>query len=52
MIEPDPELEDTLRRINQNLGIQGDEVDPKMTPLVDARDPVLPDILGEGEIRR
>ena len=52
VIEPDPELERTLRRINQNLGIQGDEVDPQMPPLVDVRDPVVHYIRGEGEILR
>ena len=29
VIEPDPELEITLRRMNQNSGIQGDEVNPQ-----------------------
>ena len=48
VVEPDPELERTLRRMNQNLCMQGDEVVPQMTPLVDARDHVLPDICGEG----
>ena len=38
--------------MNKNLSIQGDEVDPKMSPLVDAHDPLLPDIRGEGEILR
>ena len=52
VIEPDPELDRTLRRMNQNLGIQGDEVDPQMPPLVKAHEPVLPYIRGEGEIRR
>ena len=52
IIEPDPELERTLRRMNQNLGIQVDEVDLQMPPLVDDRDSVLPDICGEGEIQR
>ena len=52
VIEPDSEVERTFRRMNQNLGIQGNEVDPQMTPVVDARDLVLPDIRGEGEIRR
>ena len=47
-----PELERTLRRTNQNLGIQGDEVDPQMPPLVHTRDPVLLDIPREGEIKR
>ena len=52
VIEPDPELECTLRRMNENLSIECDEVDPQMPPLVDASDPVIPDIRGEGEIRR
>ena len=52
VIKPDPKLERTLRRMDQNLGIQGDEVYPQMPPLVIAHDPVLPDIRGEGEIRR
>ena len=51
VIEPDPELEHSLRRMNHNLGIQGDEVDPQMPPLVVARDPVMPDIRGDGELR-
>ena len=46
VIESDPELERILRRMNQNLGIQGDEVDPLMPPFVDAHDRVLPDIVG------
>ena len=48
VIEPDPELERTLSRMNQNLGIQGDEVNSQMTPLVNAFDPVVHDIHGEG----
>ena len=51
VLELDPELEHTLRIMNQNLGIQGDEVNPQMAPLVDTRDPGLPGICGEGEIR-
>ena len=34
------------------MGIQGDKVDPQMPPLVNARDPIIPDIRGEGEIHR
>ena len=34
VIEPNPELERTLRRMNQNLGIQDDEVGPQIPPLV------------------
>ena len=52
VIEPDPELEITLRRMNQNSGIQGDEVDQQMPQMVDGHDPVLPHICGVGEIRR
>ena len=48
VIEPDPELERTLSRMNQNLGIQGDEVNSQMTPLVNAYDLVIHDIRGEG----
>ena len=47
IIEPDPELEYTLRRMNQNLGSHGDEVDPQMPLLVDTHDLVLPFIHGE-----
>ena len=52
IIWPVLELERTFRRMNQNSGIQGDEVDPQMQPLVDTHDPVLLDIFVEDKKRR
>ena len=50
IIESDPELERILRRMNENLGIQGDDVDPQMPPLIDAHDSVIPYTREEGGI--
>ena len=42
ILSHDPELERTLRRMNQNLGILDADHNPEIQPPVDAHDRLLP----------
>ena len=52
ILSPDPDLNRTLRRMNQNLGNLEEEFDREIPPPVEAHDQILAENHGEGEIRR
>ena len=52
ILSPYQELECTLHKMNQNLGILDDDHYPEISPPVDAHDQLLPENYKENGIRR
>ena len=52
ILSPDPELEHTLCKINQNFGILDNDHHPELPPSVDVHDQLLAENHGEGDIKR